>query len=184
MGTNMLVVLVLAALVCAWAAWYVTRALRIAKHLGGARVVTCPETGRPATVTVNVQYAFASGLVGHAPQIRLRTCSQWCERGRCDERCVAEAAATDNTARAIVDRAIAGKLCAMCGKPIGRTAFLDHYAAFLQPDHSTIEWPQVPPEHLRETARTHPAVCWDCHAAESFRRQFPQLVTDRSWRRN
>jgi hypothetical protein len=130
-----------------------------------------------------VRRAVASGLVEHATRIALRTCSRWSERGECDARCVDEAVEPASTTRAIIDRAMKGKPCALCGKIIERTAFLDHYAAFLLPDHSTREWPQVAPERLQETARTHPPVCWDCHVAESFRRQFPELVTDRPWRR-
>jgi hypothetical protein len=183
MSATIVAIVALAALVCVWAVWDIIRALRISKRFRGARVVTCPETGRPAAVTLDVRRAVASGLVGHAPRLLLRTCSRWIERGECDALCVDEAAELASTTRAIVDRAIKGKPCAFCGKIIERTAFLDHYAAFLLPDHSTIEWPQVPPERLQETARTSPPVCWDCHVAEAFRRQFPELVTDRPWRR-
>jgi hypothetical protein len=62
-------------------------------------------------------------------------------------------------------------------------AFLDHYAAFLQPGGRTIEWPQVPPERLRDTIEACPPVCWNCHIAETFRRMHPELVTDRPWPR-
>ena len=182
MDTNIVVILLLAAFVCAWAVWDVTRALRISRQLRGDRVVTCPETGRPTAVTIDVRHAVASGLVEHAPAIRLRTCSRWNERGRCDEPCIQEAAEPASTTRQIVERALKGRACAFCGKKIERAAFLDHYAALLQPDLTTIEWPEVPPERLREALITHPPVCWDCHVAEAFRRQYPELVTDRPWR--
>jgi hypothetical protein len=124
-----------------------------------------------------------SGLVEHGPQIRLRTCSRWCERGRCAELCIGEAAESESATRAIVERALTGRPCAFCGKPIARVAFLDHYAALLQPDLTTVEWPQVPPEHLRDSLLTQPPVCWDCHVTETFRRRYPDLVTDRPWKR-
>ena len=109
----------------------------------------------------------------------LRTCSRWSERGRCDGPCADEAAAAASSTRAIVDRAIRGKPCAFCGKSIERTAFLDHHAAFLLADRTTVEWPDVAPELLRETIASRAPVCWDCHIAETFRRRFPELVTDR-----
>jgi len=40
----------------------------------------------------------------------------------------------------------------------------------------------LPPERLRATISNHPPVCWDCHIAETFRRTYPELVTDRPWR--
>jgi hypothetical protein len=170
------------------------RALRIVRNVHGARVVTCPETGHPAGVAIDVRHAVTSGFFGGAgraflgwrppaPDIRLRGCSRWSTRGRCDERCVWEAAEAGSTTRAIVERALIGKPCAFCGKRLERVAFLDHYAALLQPDRTTIEWPEIPAEHMRESLMTQPPVCWDCHVAETFRRQYPELVTDRPWRR-
>jgi hypothetical protein len=183
MDATIATIVTLAALACLWAAWDVIRARRISKRFRGARVVTCPETGHPAAVTIDLRRAVASGLVGQTPRILLRTCSRWSQRGTCDALCVDEAAEPASATRAIVDRAIKGRPCAFCGRIIERTAFLDHYPAFLQADHTTVEWPQVAPERLSETARTRPPVCWDCHVAETFRRQFPELVTDRPWRR-
>jgi hypothetical protein len=183
MSATIVAIVALAALVCGWAAWDVIRALRISKRFRGERVVTCPETGCPAAVTIDVRHALASGLVEHAPRIRLQSCSRWNERGRCDGPCVEEAAAPASTTRAIVDRAIRGKSCAFCGKIIERTASLNHYAAFLLADRTTVEWPDVAPERLRETIAVSAPVCWDCHIAETFRRRYPELVTDRPWRR-
>jgi hypothetical protein len=174
-----LVVVVLFAFVGAWAAWGCSRAVRIVRRLRGLRVVTCPETGRPAGVTIDVAHAVTSGLIEHAPKVRVKSCSRWAERGRCDERCIKEAEEPTNTTRAIVERMLTGTPCAFCRRPIVQTAFLDHYAALLQPDGTTVEWPAVAPERLRGALSTDPPVCWDCHIAETFRRLYPELVTDR-----
>jgi hypothetical protein len=183
MDTELIAIVLLAAFVCAWAAWEVTRALRTSRQVRGPRVVTCPETGRPASVTLDVRHAVASSLVAHAPQLRLQSCSRWIERGRCDEPCLCEAAAPASSARAIVEREVKGKRCAFCGKRIERVAFLNHHVALLQPDQTTIEWRHVAPERLRDSLVAQLPVCWDCHVAESFRRQYPELVTDRPWPR-
>jgi hypothetical protein len=182
MAVEMIVVL-LAALVCVWAAWSGTRALRIARQLHGVRVVTCPDTGRPAVVGVDVRHAIASGLGEPVTRLRLRACSRWAERGRCDEPCVCEAAMPASTPRAIVDRLLKGKPCVFCRKPIEHVAFLGHYPALLQADGTTVAWPEVPLGRLQERLGTQPPVCWDCHITETFRRRYPELVTDRPWSR-
>jgi hypothetical protein len=161
----------------------VVRAIRIVRALRGPRVVACPDTGMAAGVKVDLLYAVRTGLRHHAPCVRLTACSRWAERGRCAEACVSQAADRASTPRAIVARGVTGQPCAYCGRTIEHVAFLDHYAAFLQPDGSTIEWPEVPPERLRDTIAARPPVCWNCHIAETFRRTHPELVTDRPWPR-
>lgn len=180
---TVIVIVLPAALVCAWAVWEITRAVRIARHLRGARVVTCPETGRPTAVSIDVRHAMASGIDGQAAGLRLRACSRWAERGRCDELCICEAALSGSTPLAIVERVLRGKACHFCRKPIEHVAFLGHYPALLQADGTTIPWPDLPLERLQESLGTLRPVCWDCHIAETFRRRFPELVTDRPWSR-
>lgn len=180
MAVEMIVVVLLAALVCVWAAWSVTRALRIARQLRGVRVVTCPETGRPTAVAIDVRHAMCDG---QAERLRLRACSRWAERGRCDEPCVCEAAMPASTPLAIVERGLKGKACVFCRKPIEHVAFLGHYPALLQADGTTIAWPEVPLDRLQESLGAQRPVCWDCHITETFRRRYPELVTDRPWTR-
>jgi hypothetical protein len=48
----------------------------------------------------------------------------------------------------------------------------------MSPDGRTMEWGEVRVEDLPEVLRTHRPVCWNCHVAESFRRQYPDLVID------
>jgi len=43
----------------------------------------------------------------------------------------------------------------------------------------TFEWHEVRPEKVPESLATHQPVCWNCHIAETFRRQFPQLIVER-----
>jgi hypothetical protein len=43
----------------------------------------------------------------------------------------------------------------------------------------TLQWTAIPPEKLGEVFATARPVCWDCHIAESFRREHTELVTDR-----
>jgi hypothetical protein len=176
------VIVSLLVLMAAWAAWDVVRAARMVWHFRGPRVVTCPKTGLAVAVRIDLGHAFARGLIGSALGVRLGGGLPFAECRSCEEPCASEAAEPSTTARAIVARGVTGHLCVFCGRPIESTTFLDHHSAFLQPDGSTIEWPNVPPERLRATIADRPAVCWDCHIAETFRRTYPELVTDRPWR--
>ena len=53
----------------------------------GDRLVTCPETRQPVGVALDVRHAAWSGL-GHAPSLRLETCSRWPERRDCGQECL------------------------------------------------------------------------------------------------
>jgi hypothetical protein len=183
MTTTAFVLFLLVAFVAAWAVWDSSRALRVWRRLRGPRVVTCPVTGHPAAVHIDVAHAVATTLVERTPDLRLKQCSQWLTFGRCYKSCIGDAASEESTPRRIADRGLTGSLCAYCQRPIGNPAFLDHYAALMQPDGTTVEWPDVLPERLPEALSTNPAVCWNCHVAETFRRLHPELVTDRPWPR-
>jgi hypothetical protein len=38
---------------------------------------------------------------------------------------------------------------------------------------------EIPAEELQEVLGTHWPVCWNCHTAQTFRRERPELVVDR-----
>lgn len=56
----------------------------------GGRLVTCPETHRPAVVSLDAKHAAATGLHG-LPQVRLCGCTRWPEHAPCGQGCLAEA---------------------------------------------------------------------------------------------
>ena len=55
----------------------------------GARVVTCPETDRPAGVALDVRRVLSTGMVA-APRLRLSSCSRWPERAGCGQECLSQ----------------------------------------------------------------------------------------------
>jgi hypothetical protein len=77
-----------------------------------------------------------------------------------------------------VDRWYADKSCTICGKALGQVEWAAHAPALRGPDGVTLEWRDVRPETMFQVMGTHAAVCWDCHVAETFRRQRPDLVLD------
>jgi hypothetical protein len=148
--------------------------------LRGARLVACPETGRTVAVDLDLKYSALHSMLGR-PHFRLRDCSRWPERAGCGQMCLGdlEAAPHDCLARTIVAKWYEGKSCAYCGHAFGEIHWHDHAPAVRGADHITRQWKDVPPETLPEVMATCKPVCWNCHIAETFRREFPDLVVDR-----
>jgi hypothetical protein len=148
-------------------------------RMRGARVVACPENEQPAAVTVDARRAALTAAAGHE-RLRLDSCSRWPEKAGCGQECLKqiEAQPTDCLVRTQVDRWYADKSCAICGKALGQVEWAAHAPALRAPDGRTLEWRDVRPETMFEVMGSHAAVCWDCHVAETFRRQRPDLVLD------
>ncbi len=49
-------------------------------------------------------------------------------------------------------------------------------------DGTFVEWAAFRPEQIMGILPVHKPVCWDCFQAESFRRDHPELVTERPQR--
>jgi hypothetical protein len=176
--------LFLAATAVGLAAFYLLFAplVRVYRKFRGTRVVTCPETQHAAAVDIDVARAMLSGF--GPPELRLRECSRWPERRDCGQECLAqiEAAPEDCLIRSILTRWYQDKTCVICGKALGHVDWIEHKPALLAPDRKTVEWHDVPPETLPDVLGTHLPVCWNCHIAATFRRQYPELVVDRPWK--
>jgi hypothetical protein len=150
-------------------------------RLRGTRVVTCPQTHKPAAVTVDLGHAAATAVLDTA-DVQLTTCSCWPEREGCDQACVPQIVeAQDETrARTIAAHFFEGARCAIC-----QTRIEPPNPATLQPglfDPATQEvaaWDEVPAEQLMDIFKARRAICPNCTLAESFRRRFPDRVVDR-----
>lgn len=179
MNSTTLLLLLLAAIL----AVYLTVALRAFLKMRGKRVVVCPETGRPAGVTVDTTHAAVSAM-WEAPDVRLDTCSRWPEREGCNQACVGqiEISPEDTLATSLLKRWYAGRTCAVCKRAITTVRTAEPRPALLKVDQAgnrIVSWNDIAPEALPAALETHLPVCADCALAESFRRQFPERVTDR-----
>lgn len=156
--------------------------LRVWRRYRGARVITCPETQRPAAVHLDTRHVAFTTLTSGAPHLRLSDCTRWPERRNCGQECLRqiEASPEDCLVRTMLTHWYEGKACVFCGKALDHLDWLQHRPALRSPDRVTREWSEVPAETLPDVLATHQPVCWDCHIAESFRREHPDLVTDRS----
>jgi hypothetical protein len=139
----------------------------------GKRLITCPETFEPAAVEVDALRAF-TGLT-------LKTCTRWPEKRDCAQLCLRQVEKAPE--RCLVVNILANwyadKCCASCGKPFGAINWLEHKPALAAPDTKTVEWQEVDPLDLAGVLATHRPVCWNCHIAETFRREHGELVVDR-----
>ena len=163
------------------AAIYLYDALRAWRRWRGVRLVTCPETSRPAAVTIDAGHAATTAFFESTPDIRLATCSRWATRGPCRQPCLLalKQAGQDATVDHLISTWYSGHRCAYCSRPVTHVRSRARTPALLGPDGITVEWRSLPPEHLVDLFDTHRAVCWDCHLAESFRRLQPDLYVDR-----
>ena len=157
------------------------RALRTYLKFRGKRIVSCPETHEAAAVRVAAGNAASRGTLGHE-QLRLSECSRWPEKEACGQECLQqiEEAPRACLVLTIVSRWYEGKECAYCHKAFGELHWHDHPPALVDAERKTVEWSEIPTEKLQETMKTHLPVCWNCHIAETFRREHPELIVDRA----
>ena len=104
---------------------------------------------------------------------------------------VLDQVAVPESATAALVRAWAdGRQCVSCGSPVRESRFTGHHVALLDPSGLTREWVDIGADRLTLALSTSLPVCWSCHVAATFRRQHPDLVTDReadifrAWRNN
>jgi hypothetical protein len=86
----------------------------------GKRLVTCPETQKPAAVHVNAGKAARGALEGKHVRIDLNQCSCWPEREHCGQECLSQ---IENDPQGcsvwgIAQQWYRGRACAYCRRPI------------------------------------------------------------------
>jgi hypothetical protein len=147
----------------------------------GKRVITCPETQRPAGVTLEARHAAFSGLAAR-PDLRLSDCSRWPERAGCGQGCLSqiEASPAGCLARNILVNWYEGKKCRSCGRSIGPIFQGGAQPAVFTANGVSVEWSDIPAERLQEVLSAAEPVCFACHMASKMMREHPELVTDRS----
>jgi hypothetical protein len=179
MSTELFVMLLLAAVV----AVYAGLALRTYFRMRGSRVIVCPETHKPAAVTVDAAHAAVTA-VWEKPELQLKTCSRWPERQGCDQACTTQivAAPHDTLTFELLKRWYTAKECAVCRRPIEELHHAGPKPGMLNmtsPGHEIVSWDEIPAEALPSMFESHLPVCASCQVAEAFRRQFPDMAIDR-----
>ena len=147
----------------------------------GTRVITCPETRKPAAIEVDARHAALRAAFSY-PDLRLKSCTRWPERDDCGQECLlqVELSPEDCLVRKMLNDWYSDKHCVSCGRQIGEIHQFERQPGMLSPEGKTILWSEVPPEKIPDVLITHFPVCWDCHITETFCRQYPEMIVDRS----
>lgn len=149
----------------------------------GKRLVTCPETHKTAAVELDARQAAREALA-HKPRLQLTECTRWPDRKDCGQECLSEIAISpsDCLVRNIVIEWFEDKECVYCGKSIAEVKewWVDHKPALLTPERQIVVWNEFAAEQLPELFEKCKPVCWSCAATETFRKEHPELVSDRA----
>jgi hypothetical protein len=89
---------------------------------------------------------------------------------------------SDCLVRNIVINWFDDKKCVYCGKSIAEVKewWVDHKPALLTPERQIVVWNEFAAEQLPELFEKCEPVCWSCAATETFRKEHPELVSDRA----
>lgn len=157
--------------------------VRAYSRFRGTRIVTCPETGRPAIVEVDALHASLTSTVG-LPDIQLENCWRWPLKEQCGQECLVNLDVMPGQClvSGVLMRWYRGKTCCYCGKPFEELHWIDHKPALQTPEGSLVRWSGVAVENLSTVMETHLPVCWHCYIAQTFRLEHPDLVVYRPWR--
>lgn len=177
----LVIVSVMALSALLWVGW---KSVRTYLRLHGRMIVTCPETEKCVGVEVDVKKATVSDLLGKH-QLRLQDCTRWPERRDCGQECLSQIESSPESCliKNILSDWYRGRTCIYCGRQFAEINWHDHKPALKNPQGKLVDWANVPAETLNEILQTHQPVCWNCFIAEGFRRQYPELVVDRPWKR-
>ena len=165
------------------ALWFAIRWLvRSFSKYRGPRIVTCPETKKPAIVEVDSLHASLTSTVG-LPDIRLQECSRWPIKEQCGQECLMDLDVAPDRClvSGVLMRWYRDKHCAFCRKAFHEIHWVDHRPALRTPAGKLVSWNEVDFDKLRNVMETHSPVCWDCYIAQDFRGHHPDLVVFRPW---
>jgi len=183
MATTMYFLLVLALIAAVWLILRFQVAAREYWKLSGKMLVTCPENRHTEAVEIASGRAAAEALLGRE-HLELKTCSRWPERKDCGQDCLSqlEKDPASHWIWNIATSWYAGKSCIYCKKPIVDLNHFDHRPALLSLEGKTVEWDEIRAQDLPEMLASSLPVCWNCHIAETFRHEHPELVVQRPGR--
>ena len=155
---------------------------RARSKFGGTRIVTCPETARPAAVEVDSLHAALTS-VASVTDIRLQNCSRWPIKRQCGQECLLNLNVTpaECLVSSVLMKWYRGKKCIYCGVRFGEVGWTDHKPALRSPTRDLLKWDQIPLADVPVALETYSPVCWNCYIAQSFVIEHPELVVFRPW---
>jgi len=165
------------------ALWFGIRWLvRSSSKYRGSRLVTCPETEKPAIVEVDALHASLTSTV-RLPDIRIENCSRWPLKGQCGQECLTnlDVAPDRCLVSGVLMRWYRDKNCVYCRNEFPEVHWLDHRPALLSPAGRLVSWNEINVDQLQNVLETHSPVCWSCYLTQTFRTDHPDMVVYRPW---
>lgn len=171
---------IVAALVVAAVYFGVRYSVRANRKFGGSRVIVCPETGKQAMVELDISRAALTSLVGKT-DIRLQSCWRWPLKEDCGQECLLQLddVSDDCLVHSVLTKWYLGKKCVFCERPFGKIDLIDHEPALFTPEGITVDLADIPMSAVNEVMATYQPVCWNCHIAQTFYHEHPDLVIER-----
>jgi hypothetical protein len=172
--------IILAALVVVAIYFGVRYFVRARGEFGGSRVIICPDTGKQSMVEVDTRRAALTSLVGQT-DIRLESCWRWPLNEGCGQECLLQldVAPDDCLVRSVLTKWYRGQKCVFCERRFEEIDLLEHKPALFTPKGITGEWAEVAIAAVKEAMATYQPVCWNCHIAQTFYDEHPDLVVER-----
>lgn len=157
--------------------------IRANAKYAGTKIVTCPETHRPASVEVDALHAALTAAVG-ATDIRLQHCSRWPINENCGQECLVnlDVAPEECLVSGVLMKWYRGKKCLYCGVTFEGLDWTDHKPALQSPAGGLLRWNKIAMSDLSTVLDTYRPVCWNCYVAQSFIAEHPDLVVYRPWK--
>jgi hypothetical protein len=143
---------------------------RESSRFNTSRIVICPETHETVTI----------GTAG-GRTLRVEDCTRWPEKHNCGQECLVEVHASPDGCllRTKVRQWYEGKVCVQCGKSLSGVGWVNQPPGVMTSDGVTHEWKNLEPDKVYDALETGKPVCWNCHVASEFRREYPDLVLER-----
>ena len=172
--------IIVAALVAVAVYFGVRYFVKASARFGGSQVIVCPATGKQAMVEVDTHRAALTSLVGKT-DIRLESCWRWPLNKDCGQECLLQLdVAPDNClVRSVLSKWYRGKKCAFCERSFAEMDLFDQKPALFDPKGVTVEWEEISMSGVSEAMDTYLPICGNCHIAQTFYHEHPDLVVER-----
>lgn len=138
----------------------------------GRQSAICPDSGQPADIETDNEYAFWTALRGQEHS-RLKSCSRWPDKGDCGQECLAQVNPSPENVNRLLSKWYEGKSCAICERSLAASDWRRSRLALLNEQHKLFELRHMHLDDLQSTLQHMRPLCWNCHQEERARQATP-----------
>jgi hypothetical protein len=141
----------------------------------GRQSALCPDSGQPADIEVDHEYAFWTALRGQEHS-KLKSCSRWPEKADCGQECQVQINPSPENVDRLLSKWYEGKSCAICQRGLSASDWRRSRLALLNEQHKLFELRHMHLDELQATLQHMRPLCWNCHQEERARQASPAKV--------